>query len=187
MNVIPDEEEIAVDAIPLATKPPSIVDWKIVKEAKISYDQIIRAYGSSRRPEEGYKRVLWGNLKTMFEHHVEDAVWKNLRESKVLVWKLFDSCRVHFVSFLSSLQSNSRINKVFGSILLVIMKLLMKKLDDFEDKYQILGRIVGIKRHLDDLRVNVVKLMLMVYKLLLLVFRVNAAGTKLKLLKDYNC
>ncbi|GJS66200.1 hypothetical protein Tco_0680764 [Tanacetum coccineum] len=49
------------------------------------------------------------------------------------------------------------------------------------------GRIVGIKRLLDDLRVTLAKLMLLVYKLLLLVFRVNAAGTKLQLLKDYNC
>ncbi|GKB88609.1 hypothetical protein Tco_0960881 [Tanacetum coccineum] len=49
------------------------------------------------------------------------------------------------------------------------------------------GRIVGIKRLLDDLRVTAAKLMLLVYKLLLLVFRVNAAGTKLQLLKDYNC
>ncbi|GJU10909.1 putative ribonuclease H-like domain-containing protein [Tanacetum coccineum] len=39
MEVIPDEEEVAVDAIPLATKPPSIVDWKIIKEGKISYYQ----------------------------------------------------------------------------------------------------------------------------------------------------
>ncbi|GKG27699.1 hypothetical protein Tco_0406026, partial [Tanacetum coccineum] len=39
MEVIPDEEEVAVDAIPLATKPPSIVDWKIFKEGKISYYQ----------------------------------------------------------------------------------------------------------------------------------------------------
>ncbi|GJX00147.1 hypothetical protein Tco_0184060 [Tanacetum coccineum] len=31
MEVIPDEEEVVVDAIPLATKPPSIVDWKIIK------------------------------------------------------------------------------------------------------------------------------------------------------------
>ncbi|GJZ72531.1 hypothetical protein Tco_0636382 [Tanacetum coccineum] len=51
------------------------------------------------RPEEGYERVLWGNLKTMFQHHVEDAVWRNLWENKVLVWKLFDSCGVHFVRF----------------------------------------------------------------------------------------
>ncbi|GKF38867.1 hypothetical protein Tco_0118928, partial [Tanacetum coccineum] len=38
---------VAVDAIPLATKPPSIVDFKILKEGKINYFQIIRADGSS--------------------------------------------------------------------------------------------------------------------------------------------
>ncbi|GJR13202.1 hypothetical protein Tco_0795854 [Tanacetum coccineum] len=116
MKIVPDKEEVVVDVIPLATKPLSIVDWKIVKEGKISYFQIIRADGSSKRysaviqmlrsynredlenlwklvkpkhgytrPEEGYERVLWGDLKTMFEHHIEDAVWRNLRESKVLV------------------------------------------------------------------------------------------------------
>ncbi|GKE37358.1 hypothetical protein Tco_1460763 [Tanacetum coccineum] len=130
MKIIPDEEEVAVDAIPLAIKPPSIVDCKIVKEGKINYYQIIRADGSLKRystfiqmlrsfdredletlwklvkakhvytrPEEGYERVVWGDLKTMFEHHVEDAVWRNLWENKVLVWKLFNSCRVHFVRF----------------------------------------------------------------------------------------
>ncbi|GKC39636.1 hypothetical protein Tco_1052020 [Tanacetum coccineum] len=49
MKIIPDKEEVAVDAIPLATKPLSIVDWKIVKEGKISYFQIIRADRSSKR------------------------------------------------------------------------------------------------------------------------------------------
>ncbi|GKC18043.1 hypothetical protein Tco_1014825 [Tanacetum coccineum] len=43
MQVIPDEEEVAIDAIPLATKPPTIVVWKIHKEGKNSYYQIIRA------------------------------------------------------------------------------------------------------------------------------------------------
>ncbi|GJX06833.1 putative ribonuclease H-like domain-containing protein [Tanacetum coccineum] len=94
--------------------------WKLVK-AKHGYT----------RPEEGYEKVLWGDLKTMFEHHVEDLVWRNLQGNKVLVWKLFDCCGVHFVRFqslfLSSSQSNSKINK---------------------------GRIVGIKTLLDDLRVT---------------------------------
>ncbi|GJZ30270.1 hypothetical protein Tco_0575317 [Tanacetum coccineum] len=36
MNIVPDEEEVAIDAIPLATKPPCIVDLKIIKEGKIS-------------------------------------------------------------------------------------------------------------------------------------------------------
>ncbi|GJW27380.1 putative ribonuclease H-like domain-containing protein [Tanacetum coccineum] len=35
MVVIPDEEEVGVDAIPLATKPLIIVDWKIIKEGNI--------------------------------------------------------------------------------------------------------------------------------------------------------
>ncbi|GJU86153.1 hypothetical protein Tco_1293699 [Tanacetum coccineum] len=43
IEVIQDEEEVAIDAIPLITKPPTIVDWKIHKEGKNSYFQIIRA------------------------------------------------------------------------------------------------------------------------------------------------
>ncbi|GJS72387.1 hypothetical protein Tco_0705228 [Tanacetum coccineum] len=43
MEVIPDEEEVAIDAVPLATKSPKIVDWKIYKEGKKSYYQIVRA------------------------------------------------------------------------------------------------------------------------------------------------
>ncbi|GJU07941.1 putative ribonuclease H-like domain-containing protein [Tanacetum coccineum] len=49
IEVVPDEEEVVIDAIPLATKPPSIVDFKILKEGKISYFQIIRADRSSKR------------------------------------------------------------------------------------------------------------------------------------------
>nr|GEX05583.1 ribonuclease H-like domain-containing protein [Tanacetum cinerariifolium] len=43
------DDEIATDAIPLATKPPIIVDWKIIKEGKISSYHLIRADGSSKR------------------------------------------------------------------------------------------------------------------------------------------
>ncbi|GJW95168.1 hypothetical protein Tco_0174840, partial [Tanacetum coccineum] len=46
MKIIPDEEEVAIDVIPLTTKPPTIVDWKIHKEGKKNYYQIIRADGS---------------------------------------------------------------------------------------------------------------------------------------------
>ncbi|GJS72847.1 hypothetical protein Tco_0705688 [Tanacetum coccineum] len=174
IKIIPNEEEVAVDAIPLATKPPSIVDWKIVKEGKISYYQIIRANRSSKRysafiqmrrsfdredletlwklvkakhgytrPEEGYESVLWGDLKTMFEHHVEDAVWRNLRESKVLVWKLFDSCGVHFVRF-QNLHVFMLVKKRYPLTPATITDILNKKLqaDHFiEMGYQLLKLI----------------------------------------------
>ncbi|GJZ62682.1 hypothetical protein Tco_0618819 [Tanacetum coccineum] len=62
MQVILDEEEVAIDAIPLATKPPTIVDWKIHKEGKNSYYQIIRADGSSKM----YKGRIVG-IKSLLE------------------------------------------------------------------------------------------------------------------------
>ncbi|GKC93931.1 hypothetical protein Tco_1159373 [Tanacetum coccineum] len=98
MKIVSDDE-VAIDAIPLATKPPIIVDWKIIKEGKMGYFQIIRADGSSRRPEEAYERVLWGDLKVMFEPDIESDVWRNLQGHKVTVWKLFSSSVVHFVRF----------------------------------------------------------------------------------------
>ncbi|GJX49487.1 putative reverse transcriptase domain-containing protein [Tanacetum coccineum] len=48
MEIVPGDE-VAIDAIPLATKPPIIVDWKIIKEGKMGYFQIIKADGSSKR------------------------------------------------------------------------------------------------------------------------------------------
>ncbi|GKC56438.1 hypothetical protein Tco_1084036 [Tanacetum coccineum] len=126
IEVIPDEEEVAIDVVPLATKPPTIVEWKIHKKGKKSYYQIIRADGKSQmyrvfsqmlksfsredledlyklvkakygstRPVEDLDLILYGDLKTMFEPHVEDQVWKNQDDYNVLDWKLYDSCRVH--------------------------------------------------------------------------------------------
>ncbi|GJW46290.1 hypothetical protein Tco_0077936 [Tanacetum coccineum] len=126
MEIVPNEEEVAIDAIPLATKPPTIVEWKIHKEGKKNYYQIIRAYGSSKmylvfshmlksfdredfetlwklvkakyrsiRLVEDLDLILWGDLKTMFEPHVEDRVRRNQQDYRVLDWKLYDSCGVH--------------------------------------------------------------------------------------------
>ncbi|GJW63302.1 hypothetical protein Tco_0115186 [Tanacetum coccineum] len=67
MKFFSDEEEVAIDAIPLATKPPSIGDfetlWKLVK-AK---------YGSTRLVED-LDLILYGDLKTMFEPHIKDQI-----------------------------------------------------------------------------------------------------------------
>nr|GEX64908.1 ribonuclease H-like domain-containing protein [Tanacetum cinerariifolium] len=48
MKIILDDE-VAIDAISLATKPPIIVDWKIIKEGKIDSYHIITADGSLKR------------------------------------------------------------------------------------------------------------------------------------------
>ncbi|GJX63973.1 hypothetical protein Tco_0298316 [Tanacetum coccineum] len=48
MKIIPNKEEVTIDAIPLAVKSPSIVGWKIHKEGRKSYYEIMRADGKSQ-------------------------------------------------------------------------------------------------------------------------------------------
>ncbi|GJT04808.1 hypothetical protein Tco_0839270 [Tanacetum coccineum] len=49
MEIVQDEEEITIDAIPVATKPPMIVEYKVVKEGQKGFYHLIRANGSSKR------------------------------------------------------------------------------------------------------------------------------------------
>ncbi|GKC84670.1 hypothetical protein Tco_1140387 [Tanacetum coccineum] len=49
MEVVQDDEEIAIDAIPLATKPSIIVEYNIVKEGLKGFYHLIRADGNSNR------------------------------------------------------------------------------------------------------------------------------------------
>ncbi|GJS64418.1 hypothetical protein Tco_0678982 [Tanacetum coccineum] len=46
--------------------------------------KLVKAKHGNTRPGEGYERVLWRDLKTMFEHHIEDLIWRNLQGNKVL-------------------------------------------------------------------------------------------------------
>ncbi|GJS95501.1 hypothetical protein Tco_0802469 [Tanacetum coccineum] len=43
------EEEIAIDDIPLATKPPVIVEYKLIREGIMGHYQLIRDDGSFKR------------------------------------------------------------------------------------------------------------------------------------------
>ncbi|GJT54908.1 hypothetical protein Tco_0989962, partial [Tanacetum coccineum] len=65
-----DEEEVAIDAIPLATKPPTIVDWKIHKEGKKNYYQMIRVDGSSKM------YLVFGHMLKSFGREDFETLWK---------------------------------------------------------------------------------------------------------------
>ncbi|GJX18814.1 hypothetical protein Tco_0221491 [Tanacetum coccineum] len=110
LDIVPDDgDDVTIEATPLSSKSPTIVDYKIYKEGRKSYFQIIRANGNSQmyftfskmlknfdredlevlwsivkarfkkvQPVDDMDSFLLHNLKTMFEHHVEDNVWKNV-------------------------------------------------------------------------------------------------------------
>ncbi|GJW33818.1 hypothetical protein Tco_0053850 [Tanacetum coccineum] len=64
MKIIPDEEEVAINAIPLA-----------VKEDLEDLYKLVKAKYESTRPVEDLDLILWGDLKIMFEPHVEDKIY----------------------------------------------------------------------------------------------------------------
>ncbi|GJY64643.1 hypothetical protein Tco_0466103 [Tanacetum coccineum] len=210
IEVVLDKEEVTIDAIPLTTKPSSVVDYKIHKEGKKTYYQIIRADGSSKmylvfshmlksfdredletlwklvkakhgstRPEEGYERVLWGDLKTMFDPHVEDQVWRNQQDYRVLDWKIYDSCGVHSLR-MQHMHIHMLVEKRYPLTPATITDMLNKKLqcDHFSEmlsmkKLEILKKNIKFKRGLLGL-----KDFMMILKLLLL----STARVKLILL-----
>ncbi|GJV46478.1 hypothetical protein Tco_1431014 [Tanacetum coccineum] len=171
MEIISNEEEVAIDAIPLAVKSPRIVDWKIHKEGKKSYYQIIKADGKSQmyrifsqmlksfdredledlyklvkakygsiRQVESMDYLLWNDMEIMFEPHVEDEVWKLQNGYKVLEWKQYESCGVHFLR-MQSMQIYMLVEKRYPLTPPTITDMLNKKLqvDYFSEMaYQLL-------------------------------------------------
>ncbi|GJQ95970.1 hypothetical protein Tco_0007109 [Tanacetum coccineum] len=69
------DSEIGIDAIPTATKPHTILKDFSRDDLIELYRLVIKKYGANR-PEEMYDRVLWGDLKTMFDPPISnDAIW----------------------------------------------------------------------------------------------------------------
>ncbi|GJV83835.1 hypothetical protein Tco_1523733 [Tanacetum coccineum] len=130
LMMIKKDEDIATEVIPLATKLPVIINYKLHKEGMLVHYELIRADGSFKRyfsmirmlqgidreeleaiwrivkakhgdtrPENEFERVLYGDLKVMFEPDKTSEVWIKLQGYRVTTWKLIDSSGVHFVRF----------------------------------------------------------------------------------------
>ncbi|GJZ30775.1 hypothetical protein Tco_0575822 [Tanacetum coccineum] len=76
MEVIPDEEEVAIDDLPLATKVFSQMLISFTSEDFEDLYKLVKAKYGLTRPVEDLDLVLWNDLKTMFEPNVEDEIWK---------------------------------------------------------------------------------------------------------------
>ncbi|GJW85263.1 hypothetical protein Tco_0158408 [Tanacetum coccineum] len=165
MKIILDEE-VGIDAIPLVVKSPSIVGWKIYKEGRKSYYQIMRADGKSQmymffsqmlksfdredledlyklvkakyestKPVEDLDLLLWGDLKTMFEPHIEENIYMLVEKkyplapltlSMMLEKKLnidYESEMAYQLLKFIIMKTDKGSKVVFRSILLVLMKL----------------------------------------------------------------
>ncbi|GJR00592.1 hypothetical protein Tco_0853450 [Tanacetum coccineum] len=66
MEVIPDEEEVAIDAIPLAVNSLKIMLRSFDREDLEDLYKLVKAKYESTRPVEDLDLLLWGDLKTIF-------------------------------------------------------------------------------------------------------------------------
>nr|GFA65494.1 hypothetical protein [Tanacetum cinerariifolium] len=98
--VLDDGDEVTIDATPLSVKTPINFDredlevlWRLVK------DRFVKT-----NPVDDMDNFILHTLKTMFEHHVEDTIWKSQQGlTKVKSWKLFDFYGVYRVTMQSIL------------------------------------------------------------------------------------
>ncbi|GKB24304.1 hypothetical protein Tco_0863705 [Tanacetum coccineum] len=142
IKIIPDEEEeVAIDAIPLAVNQmPKSFDRKDLEDLY----KLVKAKYESTRPVEDLDLLLWGDLKTMFEPNVEDKVWRNQQDYKVLNWKLYDSYGVHSL-MMQHVHIYLLVEKKYPLAPLTLSMMLEKKLIiDYESEmaYQLLKFIM---------------------------------------------
>ncbi|GJS18408.1 hypothetical protein Tco_0412880 [Tanacetum coccineum] len=124
LEIVPRDDE-AINVESLATKYPIVDwKTHILTEDKMYYE-IIKADGSTKfykiftamlddfdrqdvldlyrmvkerfeiTSPEGYDRLLWGDLITLFEPSMEDEIWKAQQDYTLISWRLYNSCRVH--------------------------------------------------------------------------------------------
>ncbi|GKC23519.1 hypothetical protein Tco_1025669 [Tanacetum coccineum] len=131
LEIIPDEEEVTIDDIPLAVNH---MLKSFSREDLEDLYKLVKAKYKSTRPVEDLDLLLLGDLKTMFEPHVEDIVWRNQQDYKVLDWKLYDSCGVHSLR-MQHVHIHMLVEKKYPLIPSTLSMMMEKKLQiDYESK-----------------------------------------------------
>ncbi|GJR14781.1 hypothetical protein Tco_0875494 [Tanacetum coccineum] len=152
MEIILDEEEVAIDAIPLTVKSPRIVDWKIHKEGKKSYYQIIRVDGKSQM-----YRIFSQMLKSFDREDLEDlyklvkARYGSTRLVESMDYLLWNDMKIMFEPHIEdeSMQIYMLVEKKYPLTPPTLSMMLEKKLQiDYESKmaYQLCSKLGGRTR-----------------------------------------
>ncbi|GKC00030.1 hypothetical protein Tco_0986166 [Tanacetum coccineum] len=90
MGIVPDEEMgyfqiIRADGSSMRYSSMIRMLLNIDREDLETLWKLVKAKHGNTRPEEAYERVLWGDLKVMFELDVESEVWRNQQGYNVTV------------------------------------------------------------------------------------------------------
>nr|GEV12325.1 reverse transcriptase domain-containing protein [Tanacetum cinerariifolium] len=98
-EIVPeDDDDVAIEATPLSSKFPTIMFKNFNREDLEVLWSIVKERFKKTKPVDDMDNLLFQTLKTMFEHLVEDNIWKYQQGAvKVYNWKLFYSCGMYCV------------------------------------------------------------------------------------------
>ncbi|GKB08916.1 hypothetical protein Tco_0837228 [Tanacetum coccineum] len=70
-----------------------------IREDLIELYKLVMQKYVTNRPEDVYDRVLWSDLRTMFDPPlIEDAIWSLPLQQKMVSWRYYDKCEVHYLT-----------------------------------------------------------------------------------------
>ncbi|GJS06214.1 putative ribonuclease H-like domain-containing protein [Tanacetum coccineum] len=126
------------------------------------YMLVMQKYGTNR-PEDAYDRVLWSDLRTMFDPPLnEDAIWSLPLQQKMINWRYYPTCAVYCLTLEAStiymLADRKYPLSKYACQVMLKMKLLCGTMD--EVCYQLLKMIkkqAGIRKNLGHVSVDIVR------------------------------
>ncbi|GKB52311.1 hypothetical protein Tco_0903064 [Tanacetum coccineum] len=159
--------KIPINLVPVATKSPSITNYKIIKQGRKGVYQIVRENGTDivyisfgamlkkhgmNEPDDEFEKVLWEYSKNMFEEPLStDSIWSLPGQQRIICWRYYDACRVHCLN-LESANVYMLIKRKYPLSTQVCKVMLDKKLQGGkpdEDCYKLLKMIekqAGIRK-----------------------------------------
>ncbi|GJV79021.1 hypothetical protein Tco_1514891 [Tanacetum coccineum] len=124
-------EEVYVES--LEVKYP-IIDWEDMlkvfdREDLVKLWSLVKERFNSTEPTDDKERILWVELKRLFEPNTDDTLWKLYRYMHdPLKWRIYDTCGVHHVSTERGIDIFMLVEKEYPLSNGVLMLMLVNKL-----------------------------------------------------------
>ncbi|GJW90542.1 hypothetical protein Tco_0168095 [Tanacetum coccineum] len=157
LEIAPNDDK-AINIEPLATKSPIVLYAMLNdfdRQDLIDLYRLVKERFKTTQPE-GYDRLLWGDLMTIFEPSEQDELWRNQQHYSLISWELFDSCGVHSL-LMDTVSIHMLVERIYPLTQLTLERMLNTRLQvdhECEMAYELIRFIKSQYKKLCSLGVN---------------------------------
>ncbi|GKD51598.1 hypothetical protein Tco_1280574 [Tanacetum coccineum] len=91
---------------------------------------------------DGYDRLLWGDLITLFKSSKEDEIWNGQQDYKLISWRLFDSRGVHVLLMDTRVAIHMMVENKYPLTQEMLSRMLNRRLKvDHESAWMLIRRL----------------------------------------------